>query len=572
MFKNLPTTVEAILAMEWSDYEMYFKDLLARNLTSSNLDEWLIDWSAIADHLDEQYTRLFVATTQYTNDEEIEKRFNHFIESVQPQARVEEQKLKEKLLASGLESPHFKMGLKKMRAEANIFREANLNLLVEEQKLNAEYNKIIGSQTVLWEGEERTMSQMFPLLQAKERATREKAWKLIVATRLKNRETINELWTQFMAVRLKIAQNAGLPDYRAYSWAQKFRFDYSPEDCKTFHAAIEQVAVPAAKRIYDRHRQQLGLDAFLPWDQLVDTSPDSPLKPYETLDEFKSKTKDVFTKVDPKFGEYFQIMMNEGLLDLDNRKNKAAGAYNLIYGVSRKPFIFMSDTGMHLDVDTILHEGGHAFHAFEAAGIPYFHERAETYVPAEFAEVASMAMELLGSPYITKKEGGFYTERDAARARLEHLEGLITFWPYMALVDGFQHWIYENPQAGSDPIQCENKWGELWDRFIPGIDYSNFEDAKKTYWHRQGHIHTLPFYYIEYGLAQLGAVQVWANALQDQKKAVVAYRKALALGSTVSLPELFQAAGAKFAFDAETLKTFVDLIEEQIEKLEQIIH
>jgi oligoendopeptidase F len=558
--------------MEWSDYEMYFKDLQTRDLTSSNLDEWLIDWSAIADHLDEQYTRLFVATTQYTNDEEIEKRFNHFIESVQPQARVEEQKLKEKLLASGLESPHFKMGLKKMRAEADIFREANLDLLVEEQKLNAEYNKIIGSQTVLWEGEERTMSQMFALLQAKERATREKAWKSIVATRLKNRETINELWTQFMAVRLKIAQNTGLPDYRAYSWAQKFRFDYSPEDCKTFHAAIEQVAVPAAKRIYDRHRQQLGLDAFLPWDQLVDTSPDNPLKPYETLDEFKSKTKDIFTKVDPKFGEYFQIMMDEGLLDLDNRKNKAAGAYNLICGVSRKPFIFMSDTGMHLDVDTILHEGGHAFHAFEAADIPNFHERAETYVPAEFAEVASMAMELLGSPYITKEEGGFYTERDAARARLEHLEGLITFWPYMALVDGFQHWIYENPQAGSDPIQCENKWGELWDRFIPGIDYSGFEDAKKTYWHRQGHIHTLPFYYIEYGLAQLGAVQVWANALQDQKKAVEAYRKALALGSTVSLPELFQAAGAKFAFDAETLKTFVDLIEEQIEKLERIIH
>jgi oligoendopeptidase F len=572
MFKNLPTTAEAILAMEWSDYEMYFKDLLARELTASNLDEWLIDWSAIADHLDEQYTRLFVATTQYTNDEEIEKRFNHFIESVQPPSRVEEQKLKEKLLASRLESPHFKMGLKKMRAEADIFAESNLDLLVEEQKLNAEYNKILGSQTMMWEGEERTASQMYPLLQAKDRATREKAWKLIVATRLEHREAVNDLWTQFMPVRLKIAQNAGLPDYRAYSWAQKFRFDYTPEDCKTFHTAIERVVVPLATRIYERHKQQLGLDTFRPWDQLVDTSPDEPLKPFETLDEFKSKTRDIFTKVDPKFGEYFQTLMDEDLLDLDNRKNKAPGAYNLIYGVSRKPFIFMSDTKTQLDVETILHEGGHAFHAFEAVGIPYFHERAEAYVPAEFAEVASMAMELLGSPYITKEEGGFYTEREAARARLEHLEGLVTFWPYMALVDAFQHWIYENPVQGSDPIQCEEKWGELWDRFMPGIDYSGFEDAKKTYWHRQGHIHTSPFYYIEYGLAQLGAVQVWANALKDQKKAVEDYRKALALGSTVSLPELFQAAGAKFAFDAETLKIFIDLIESEIDKLEQITH
>ena len=216
MFKDLPTSAEAILAMEWSDYEMYFKDLLVRELTASNLDEWLIDWSAIADHLDEQYTRLFVATTQYTNDEEIEKRFNHFIESVQPPSRVEEQKLKEKLLASGLESPHFKMGLKKMRAEADIFAESNLALLVEEQKLNAEYNKILGSQTMLWEGEERTISQMYPLLQAKDRAIREKAWKLIIEARLKNRESINALWTQFMAVRIKIAQNAVLPDYHAY--------------------------------------------------------------------------------------------------------------------------------------------------------------------------------------------------------------------------------------------------------------------------------------------------------------------------------------------------------------------
>jgi oligoendopeptidase F len=572
MLTNLPSTPEAILKMEWDDYEPHFKSLQSTQLTSENVNDWLLDWSALADRLDEQYTRLFVATTQFTNDEGIEKRFNHFVESIQPQARTEEQKLKENILSSGLQPANFKMGLKKLRAEADIFKEVNLELLVEEQKLNAEYNKILGAQTMLWEGEERTESQMYSLLFEKDRAVREKAWKLTVETRLKHRDAVNDLWKEFMAVRLKIAQNVGLPDYRTYAWAQKFRFDYSPEDCKTFHKAIEEVAVPAAKRIFEKRCQKLGIESVRPWDQLVNTSDKSPLKPYQTVDELKSKTKDIFTKVDPKFGEYFQTMMDENLLDLDSRKNKAPGGYNLIYGVSKRPFIFMNNTGTHFDVSTLLHEGGHAFHAFEAGGVPYFHERSENYVPAEFAEVASMGMELLASPYITKEYGGFYTEGEAARARLEHLEGIITFWPYMALVDAFQHWIYENPQDGSNPILCESKWGELWDRFMPYIDYSGLEDAKKTYWHRQLHIHTIPFYYIEYGLAQLGAVQVWANALKDQKQAVEDYRKALALGSTVSLPELFETAGAKFSFDAKTLKIYVDLIEDQMEKLEQLIN
>ncbi len=570
MLKNLPSIPDAILAMEWMDYEPYFKSLQSSQLTPENIDKWLLDWSALADRLDEQYTRLFVATTQFTNDEEIEKRFNHFVESIQPQARTEEQKLKEKLLASGLQPENFKMGLKKMRAEAGIFREANLELLVEEQKLNAEYNKNLGSQTVLWEGEERTASQMYSLLFEKDRAVREKSWKLTVEVRLKNRDAINDLWKKFMAVRLKIAQNAGLPDYRSYVWAQKFRFDYSPEDCKTFHDAIEEVVVPAAKRIFEKRRQKLGLESVRPWDQSVDTSDESPLKPYQTVDELISKSKDIFTKVDPQFGEDFQTMMDDNLLDLDSRKNKAPGGYNLIYGVSKKPFIFMNNTGTHDDVTTLLHEGGHAFHAFESGVVPYFHERSENYVPSEFAEVASMAMELLAAPYLTKEHGGFYTEGESARARLDHLEGIITMLPYLILVDAFQHWIYENPQEGSDPIMCENQWAELWDRFMPYIDYSGLEDAKKTIWHRQLHIHTLPFYYIEYALAELGAVQVWANALKDQKQAVENYRKALALGSTVSLPELFEAAGAKFAFDAKTLKIYVDLLEEQIEKLEHV--
>jgi oligoendopeptidase F len=259
-------------------------------------------------------------------------------------------------------------------------------------------------------------------------------------------------------------------------------------------------------------------------------------------------------------------MMDHDLLDLDSRKNKASGAYSLCYNVARRPFIFMSHTNTTIDVETILHEGGHAFHSFECVNLRY-HQKAEAYVPAEFAEVASMGMELLAAPYLTQQYGGFYTEEENARARISHLESIIAFLPYMALVDAFQHWIYENPTEASDGRKCEEKWAELWDRFMKGIDYSGLEKYKKIYWHRQGHIHTDPFYYIEYGLAQLGALQVFGNARKNQKQAVADYRKALALGSTVSLPELFATAGAKFAFDADTLKGSMDLIEEVIEEM-----
>lgn len=370
-----------------------------------------------------------------------------------------------------------------------------------------------------------------------------------------------------MAVRLKVAENAGYPDYRAYMWKQRFRFDYTPEDCLSFHAAIEEVVVPAAQRVYERRRQRLGLEATRPWDRHVDQFGRPALRPAQTITDLNSKALNVFGKVDPSFRKYYQTMMEHGLLDLENRKNKASGAYSVCYNVARLPFIFMSHTNTQLDVETILHEGGHAFHSFECAHLRY-HQKAESYVPPEFAEVASMGMELLASPYLTEEHGGFYTEEENSRARISHLESFIVFLPYMALVDAFQHWIYENPIEASDGTKCEETWGELWDRFMKGIDFSGFEKYKNTYWHIQGHIHTIPFYYVEYGLAQLGAVQVFGNARRDQENAVADYRKALALGSTVSLPELFATAGARFAFDAGTLKKAVDLMEEVIGELE----
>jgi len=567
-FFSLPSDAKAILSMSWQDYAPFYSDLESRKLDESTIDAWLDDWSALASCVDEQFTRLQVVTSQYTADEELQKQFDKFLDEVQPAAKAADQKVKEKLLGCGLHPKGFAVTLKKMQTEAEIFRAENLPLLAEEQKLANEYDKIMGATTVMWDGEEKTFWEMVTLYSYEtERVVRERAWRMLWERLYENRNAVNALWEKSMAIRLKVAENAGFPDYRAYVWKQKLRFDYTPEDCKSFHAAIEEVVVPAAKRLYERRRQRLGIEAIRPWDRDVDQFGQATLRPAKTVAELNFKTLNAFEKVDPKFREYYQTLMDHDLLDLDSRKNKASGAYSVGYNVAKLPFIFMSHTNTTIDVETILHEGGHAFHSLECAHLRY-HQKAEAYVPFEFAEVASMSMELLAMPYLTQEHGGFYTEEENARARISHLESIIAFMPYMALVDAFQHWIYENPTEASEGTKCEGKWGELWDRFMKGIDYSGLEKYKNIYWHRQGHIHTAPFYYIEYGLAQLGAVQVFGNARRDQKKAVADYRKALALGSTVSLPELFAAAGAKFAFDADTLKKAVDLMEEVIEEME----
>lgn len=565
--QTLPTDANSILALTWSDYEPIYQELEVRPLSSETIEAWLKDWSRVAETADEHYWRLYIATTVNTADAAVGEAFNKYLENIQPAVKIAEQKLKDKLLASGLSPKSFETALRMMRAESEIFTEENLPLLANEEKLGVEYHKVTGSLSILWEGEERTPQQMYSVLCDPDRSIRQRAWEALDARRSQERQTINGIWERFLAIRTKIAEVAGMPDYRAYAWKQKFRFDYSPEDCRSFHAAIRQVFVPAAERVYERRKRRLGIEAIRPWDVYVDPRGVAPIKPYETMDEFKTKLHAIFKNVDPEFGNYFQIMMDEDLLDLESRKNKAPGGYSLGLHVAHRPFVFINNTHTPFDVQTMLHEGGHAFHEFERAHC-HFYQRGEIYLPAEFAEVASMSMELLASPYKTKEHGGFYTDQEHARTMIELLEDIIIILPYIALVDAFQHWIYENPGLSSEASNCEEKWGELWDQYMVGIDYSGLEDSKKTYWHRQGHIFGSPFYYVEYGLAQLGAVQVWANARRDQKKAVSDYRKALALGATVPLPELFAAAGAKFAFDAGTLTEVLDLLEEAIGEME----
>ena len=567
MFKTLPKDPQVFLQWNWTQLKPFADELESRHLSKSTLVEWMMDWSDLSRVLSECYARLWVATTQNTVDQEIQNRFNHFLDEVHTPWLAANQGLKTKLIVSGLQPEIFRIPLENMQAEADIYREENLPFLMEEQKLINEYDGIIAAQTVIWQDEEVTTTQLQPVYQSLDREMRETAWRLEMQRKLADRDRLNQLWIKILELRNRITAHAGFSEYRAYKWKELHRFDYYPEDCAKFHDAIEKVVIPAARRIYEKRQKQLGLSRLHPWDLNVDPLGREALKPYQTILELEEKVSAIFHKIDPMLGNYFEVMRKQGLLDLENRKGKAPGAYCNNYDMVRLPFIFENAVGLHTDVATLLHEGGHAFHVFEEASIPYYHQLS---VGMEFAEVASMSIELLAFPYLVASEGGFYSEKEAARAQIEHLEETLLFWPYMAVVDAFQHWAYTNQADSMSPDNCDQKWSELWGRFMPGVDWSGLEDEMVTGWQRKIHIFEVPFYYIEYGLASLGAIQVWANAMKDQKGSIEAYRRALALGGMVSIPELYSTAGARFAMDAEILYQVIGMIEHKISELEQI--
>ena len=337
-----------------------------------------------------------------------------------------------------------------------------------------------------------------------------------------------------------------------------------------FAKAAEEVVVPTLKKLRDERLKQLGLDSLRPWDTVAETHEveldalNRPaLKPYDTIDEFVSNGEQVFKQIDGELGVFFQTMREKNLLDLDGRKGKAPGAYCSLHPVERQPFIFQNAVGKAGDVATLLHEAGHAFHVAYSFGSEAPHITGFFGIPSEFAEVASITMELLGMPYLD----GYFNKADSARYQVEQLNAMIFRWSYIPIVVLFQHWVYTNHDLATDPAECDKKWTELWLRYMPGINYDSLDDWVATGWHRKLHIFMIPFYYIDYALAQLGAVQIWRNALNDWSSALEAYRSSLKLANSRTLPELYAAAGVKFAFDAETLQQAMDLINEQINKL-----
>ncbi|MDQ4078346.1 MAG: M3 family oligoendopeptidase [Chloroflexota bacterium] len=551
--------------LDWSTVKPHFDALRTVELTQDNVHRWLQKWSDLTAHLQEADAQIYRDVTENTADEEAEQRFLTFVEDIMPEWQKVEQALKEKVLAFEEFTPSntTEQMMKRFQTEAAIYRDENVPLRSELMKLANEYEKIVGGLTIEWEGQEETIPQAHLHLQDTEQETRERAWRKIMDAYLGEREGLNELYLKMLRLRRQVARNAGFDNFRQYQWKALGRFDYTPEDCFTFHDAIEHEVVPLATQLYQELMQRLGFETLRPWD--VDADPHGErLVPFKESAELEEGGYRIFEQVDPVLAQHFAAM-RDGYLDLASRPKKAPGGYCSGFPISGKPYIFMNAVGTHDDVGTLLHEGGHAFHFMESQVQPLIWNYNG---PMEFCEVASMAMELLAAPYLQKGKGGFYEEADARRANAQHLREILLFLPYMAIVDAFQHWVYTEAPENVSSADLDAKWSELWERFVPGIDYSGLETEKETGWHRKGHIFTVPFYYIEYGLAQLGALQVWRNALADQAKAVADYRTALTLGNTRPLPALFEAAGATLAFDREMVGRLMDLIREQLARLE----
>lgn len=562
-------TPDDFASAAWEDILPLYEDLANRPLAPGDtaaIEAWLDDWNALDTALAEASSVANVNASCDTEDPVKEEAYLRFSGEIGPHRAEQVVRLANKLLDTGYTRPDLETTLRRFRTDRDIFREENVPLQQQLQKLNSQYNKLTGGMTVEWKGEDIPLPRLNPFMLDPDRETREQAFRLQFKPYIDNRETLADIFDQQLALRQQVARNAGFANYRDYVFADKYRYDYTPEDCFSFHDAVEQTFVPAVARRHEVRKQQMRLDTLRPWDTGADPYGRPPLRPYDTIDEMTGKAQDIFAKVDPVLGNQFGIMRDEGLLDLDSRKGKRPGGFCTSFPYRKRPFIFMNASGVGSDVRTLLHEAGHAFHGFASGDLPFIYQR---MYGSEMAEVASMSMELLSAPYLKAGEGGYYTDGDHVRARVEHLEGILSLLAWVATVDAFQQWLYTDP-AAADRDARDATWLETWARFDPGIDWSGLEPERTTRWHKQLHIFLYPFYYIEYAIAQLGALQVWRNSIKDHPKAVADYRAALALGGSRPLPELFGAAGARLIFDADGMAELVGLIEGELAALETV--
>ena len=555
---------------EWNEIAPLLDKLEARvsNLKSiADFEQWILDGGELFAALDEESSKRYIAMTCHTENSDAEKAYLHFVENIEPQLKPRQFKISQLYLEHPLRSQLLKERFSRyevfdrnIKLHVELYRPENVPLETEEAKLGQQYQKLSGSLTVQFRGEEKTLIQMARYLEEPDRALRQEAWELVAKRRLQEKEKFEENFDQLLKIREQIARNAGFKNYLQYAFRARGRFDYTPEDCIKFHEAIEKEVMPLLRQLQAERKKQLGLAALRPWDLSVDPLNRPALRPFEKVDQMVTSTQKVFDQLDRDLAEGFRTMNNLKLLDLDNRKGKAPGGYQSTLNEARLPFIFMNAVGVQRDVETILHEAGHAFHALATRDEDIFNYR---HAPIEFCEVASMSMELLGNEFIES----FYNSGDAKRARHDHLEGIIEIFPWIATVDAFQHWIYSHP--AHTRAERQKAWLDLMDRFGGDVDWSGYEDVLANLWHRQLHIFLYPFYYVEYGIAQLGALQVWANSKKDKSKALQDYKKALALGGSRPLPELFNAAGCPFDFSQRTVKPLVQLLKTELDALKK---
>jgi oligoendopeptidase F len=558
----LPSSPSALAKARWQDISPYFDELARRPLQGDTIEGWLYEWSTLEELVGEAAAQAMIAYTIDTSDAAKEADHLRFSTEILPRMEERSVELARRLVESGYSTPQLQTTLARFRTSIEIFREENVPVFAELEELSARYQRITGSMMVEWEGEERPLPQLQPFLKSPDRSVRERAFRAATQPYIDQHDTLATLFDRMYGLRQRAATNAGFPNFRDYIFPAKFRFDYTPADCERFHQAIEQTVAPAVERILEVRRRRLGLTVLRPWDLSVDPYRSSPLRPFHTTAEFTSKAQRVFEQVDPALGRQFQTMIEERLLDLESRKGKAPGGYCETLQFRGRPFIFMNAVGLVDDVMTLLHEAGHAFHAFAAHAQPFIWQR---HTGSEAAELASMSMELLAAAHLVQPTG-YFTAEDHWSAWLEHLEDVLLSLVHIASVDAFQTWIYSSGKGGETAARDE-EWLRIRSRFERGVDWSGLERERVARWYRQLHIFQYPFYYIEYGIAQVGALQVWRNSLEDPEKAVVRYREALALGAVRSLPEMYRVAGAELSFDGDTIGGLVELVERQIEQI-----
>ncbi|HWZ21547.1 MAG TPA: M3 family oligoendopeptidase [Cytophagaceae bacterium] len=564
IIKRKPRTFlgEDFKVSTWGNLKPFFEELKSRKLASKeDLHKWFKDRSELESVLEEDMGWRYIRMTGDTANKEYTDAFNFFIAEIQPNIAPYSNSLDEKALRSvflkDMREPGYAMAIRNIEKEFKIFRENNIPLFTEMEQEAHKYGAISGAMMVEINGKELTMQQASDFLQSTDRNEREQAYIKISERRYKERNKLHDLYSKLILLRNKAALNADFPNYRDYMFIAMGRFDYKPEDCFSFHEAVASEVVPLLNELATERKKQLKLDQLKPWDSGVNYFGKKPLKPFESSAELLDKTIECFRKIDRYLGDCIGTMKTMGHLDLESRKGKAPGGYNYPLDEIGVPFIFMNATSNLRDLVTMVHEGGHAFHSFLAKDLEL---NVFKHPPSEVAELASMSMELISMEYW---DIFFKDKKELARAKREHLEGIIQTLPWVATIDRFQHWVYENPTHSIE--ERKKKWNEVYAMFANTVtDWTGQEKYRNFLWQKQLHLFEVPFYYIEYGIAQLGAIAVWKNYKENPKKGFEQYVNALKLGYTKPIKEIYQTAGIKFDFSGPYIRELIDFVKKEI--------
>jgi len=561
-FQYLPST---FTVKEWADVEPFFKELSERTLESKlELEKWLMDLSELEAFISEDACWRQIKMTCDTTDKSLEDAFTYFCMEIQPKMQPYANALNKKLIdcsyTSQLDPAIYFTYLRSVKKSIELFRTENIPLQAELSVLQQQYGAIAGKMSIEMNGQEYTLQQAAQFLENENRAVREEAYRKIQERRLLDQDAIHQLFTTLIQKRHQVAINAGFENYRDFKFAELGRFDYTKEDCFQFHEAVKLHVLPLIDKIYERKKQKLGLAVLKPWDTEAEPTGTKPLRPFTDGKDLYDKTVACFEKLNPFFAACLRKMNELNHFDLESRKGKAPGGYNCPLAVSGAPFIFMNAASQMSDVTTMLHEGGHAIHSFLAhpLSLSAFKE-----YPMEIAEVASMSMELFT---MNHWQSFFDHEDDLKRAKEHQLERTITIFPWIAIIDKFQHWVYENPNHTIE--ERTQHWTAILKEFSTDcIDYTGLDLYRAIGWQKQLHLFEVPFYYIEYGIAQLGAIGMWMQYQKNPTQAIENYMNALALGGTKTLPVLYKTAGLTFNFSPAYVKTLMDFTNEELVKL-----